>query len=264
MQANENTGDRPSLFELARRATGESIGPVPQAYRKALEHSKACQPPLDLDHLRALASDVPTPDPLLSTQGTSPHALPAPANRPPVPWLQLLAPGLALVAAALFFVTPDGPTEPVYTGIKGGDAQLSWAVESRGEILHGTKDLLLGPGERLQLQIYPGQASQLALVSIDSSGSLSWIAPESESEGTVSLEPGRTWLVPGAFRLDAAPGPEVFVAGVGPKAQALAARVRQAQAEGLEVLEALAEDPELDVLVVSKAEGSPAPRLAPE
>lgn len=264
MEATENTGARPSLLDLARRATGESEGALPPAYRAALQHSEASRPPLDLEAIRERARALPSPDPLLDRQLVSPPALPAPANRPRLPWLSMLAPGLALAAAAVFFVTPEAPTGPAYTGIKGGGVQLSWAVEDHGAIRHGTEDLSIDPGQRLQLQVYPGEANQLAVVSIDSTGTLTWIAPEAEAEGTVALEPGRTWLVPGALRLDDAPGPEVFVAGVGLKAEDLAKRVADAQALGLEHLEALSDDPALDVLVVSKAAAPAVPGRASE
>lgn len=253
MEHTENNGQRDNLLVLGGRLTGESPGRLPPEFATAVGRSARQRPALDASALRRIAAALPDDDDVMRGVFDEPRSAGRPRRTKPAnrPW-RWLAPGVALAAATALFVLPDRAVPPAPTGIKGGGVTLSWAVQGPSGVDQGDGDLTLDPDERLQLQVFTADADQVTIVAIDGAGTLSHVAPEVAAEGPVDVSPGRTWIVPGAFTLDDAPGPEVFVAGVGAAAADLDARVLEAAEGGLDAVVALGDDPLIDVVVVSK------------
>ena len=85
-----NDGRRPSHFELARRATGETTGEVPDDFRAALDSAKTRVRPFDWEVLSKHAARI--------------EDEPVAARARPRPWLWALFPTLVAAMAILVLV----------------------------------------------------------------------------------------------------------------------------------------------------------------
>lgn len=194
-----NDGRRPSHFELARRATGETTGEIPDDFRAALESAKARVRPFDWEVLSKHAARL----------GEEPAAAARVLARP---WLWALFPTLVAAMALLVLV----PTQQSATRTKGGAfliPSVSYHV-MRGEEVFAQDALpTLREGDRVLFTVDPAGHDAMVLLSVDGTGHWTTYYPATGST-PVPVAP-RPQELPESIQLDAAPGPEVFVAFFG-------------------------------------------------
>jgi hypothetical protein len=249
-----NPGVRPSQLQLARYVTGELTGtervaiealldqdPDSRAAVEELRAASSAAPAVDVAALRARAQAVPLERP----------TTPEPANRA---WVVSL---LALAAALLLAILAS-PTLGPEAGVRlRGITDLDvYVMEDRAgrlvpEVWGGQP---LAAGAQLAFApIAPG-AEGVVLLSVDGGGAWSVHFP---SAGSTPQPMPRQGVLPNTLVLDAAPGPEVFIAvfdrSVG-DARSEAASIWARG--GLEGLNAWA-DREAGVVVVAVAKESP-------
>lgn len=201
MKLQLNDGGRPSRLDLGRAVAGEiPVDPAHEAATTALreEASSAAVPAFDAQALRARAAALPE-------VAVSAPALPPAAN---TAWRWVLS-FAAMAAAVLFFAFPQLPGNRLK-----GEVDLGFYVMRNGQVTMGDPDATVRPGDRLQFSYRSGQADRLILVSVDGTGRVSVFYPERGEEG-VEVIPGERHVLDGSVELDAAPGPEVFVAFFG-------------------------------------------------
>jgi hypothetical protein len=231
-----NDGRRPSHFELARRATGETAGEVPDDFRAALESAKARVRPFDWEVLSKHAARI----------DEEPVAARAAAR----PWLWALFPTLVAAMALLVLV----PTQRSTDRTKGGAfliPSVSYHV-MRGEEVFAQDALpSLREGDRVQFTVDPAGHDALVLLSVDGLGHWTTYYPTAGS--TPAPVAPRPQELPESIQLDDAPGPEVFVAFFGvtsvEEARSMAeAAYREGGAEGLQDLARERDDIEVSVI----------------
>ena len=232
-----NDGRRPSHFELARRATGESAGEVPDDFKAALESAKARVRPFDWDVLSKHAARI--------------EEEPVAARARPRPWLWTLVPTL-IAAMALVVLAPTSVQNR--DRIKGGAfliPSVSYHV-MRGEEVFAQDALpTLREGDRVLFTVDPAGHDAMVLLSVDGAGHWTTYYPTTgSSPAPVAPRPQE---LPESIQLDDAPGPEVFVAffGVssGEEARAMAeAAYRDGGADGLQDLARERDDVEVSVI----------------
>ncbi len=107
---------------------------------------------------------------------------------------------------------PGGAADeaPPYTGVKGA-TDLRAAVLRDGSLLSAAGDVVLAPGDELQFQVDTGPYDHVAIVGVDGTGAVSVYQPVGGGS-SLPVAPGGGRVLETAFRLDDAPGPEVFVA----------------------------------------------------
>jgi len=198
MTFDVNDGKRPSHFELARRATGETTGEVPDEFRSALESAKARVRPFDWEVLSKHAARI--------------DEEPVAARSRPRPWLWALFPTLVAAMAILVLV----PTQQSGTRTKGGAfliPSVSYHV-MRGEEVFAQDALpSLREGDRVLFTVDPAGHEAMVLLSVDGTGHWTTYYPSTGS--TPARVAPRPQELPESIQLDAAPGPEVFVAFFG-------------------------------------------------
>jgi len=211
-----NEGDRPSRLELARYATAElddearaaveawlADHPEGRQWLESLERARDQVAPFDADAIRARAARA-EPD--------AAPAIPSPANRPSL--AQWLTPLIAVAAVALFALLPgrvgtdrvDGP-DIVFRG--GATLQVHHLVGDRLQPYRGEP---VGQGDVLGFKLEPGGHSGVVVLSVDGAGAVTVLYPDHGTAPERLVRDTGLIALPGSVILDAAPGPEVFVA----------------------------------------------------
>jgi hypothetical protein len=240
-----NDGSRPSRLALALAATGETPpqpGPEALAFAAELQEAEATLAPFDWEILRAAAARVEDERPARAV-----------AEAPP--WWRrfglLLAPALAVAAALIVAVLPDAPSSRAK-----GDVDLDFVVLREGRVMPGVEGRVYGPGDLLQFTYRAEGHEQLVLMSIDGQGKVTVFYP-SQGDAPLAVVPGERHVLDGSIALDAAPGPELFVAVFGPSSVSEARElVEEAWAQGgAGAVNRLKDtDPAVDVVMVQKPE----------
>jgi hypothetical protein len=139
-----------------------------------------------------------------------------PAANSPFRWLMMAVPGVMLAAAAALFVvpaitTPDDPL-PADPGVRiKGDASLSVHTLDGGD-LHPYQGQALAQGDVVGFQVNGQGRKGVVLLSVDGEGSVSVFWPTKGDEPEKLAGDAGSVPLPGSVTLDAAKGPEVFVA----------------------------------------------------
>ena len=171
-----NDGRRPSHFELARRATGETTGEIPDDFRAALDSAKARVRPFDWEVLSKHAARLRD----------------------------------ELVAAVALFILV--PAQQSTTRTKGGAFLIPSVTYHvmRGEEVFAQDALpSLREGDRVLFTVDPAGHDAMVLLSVDGTGHWTTYYPTTgSSPARVAPRPQE---LPESIQLDAAPGPEVFV-----------------------------------------------------
>ncbi len=182
--------------------------------------------------------------------------------RAEVLWWRGLVPALIGVATAvvvfLSLPPPEAPTTGPGNRVKSGEG-LHGFVLVEGHTQPLSDGEALGAGDRLQLQVTTTHG-RLALLGVDGTGTVSRYFPVA-GELSAPWTPGVARPLPDSLVLDAAPGPEVFVAFLSDEPLALDA-LQQALHDVVDQggpralltadLEALASAPQVDVFHVEK------------
>jgi hypothetical protein len=251
MTPDLNEGQRADLLTLGRRHAGELPGAVPDAYADAVSRSAAALPPLDVGALRARADTL---DPREGPRAQSGRR-----------WAWLAVPA-ALAAAALLFVaptTPDvrtkgGPPAAACSGCAPGtlDGWVQQGGAAAAPIGPGT---VVRAGDAVRFAVPAAGWHSVVLLNVDGTGRQTRFWPADAAAGPVPLDQAGPTLLEGSVTLDAAPGPEVFIAVFdAPDVPAAEARVAAAWgAGGLAGLRAAAAADDLAVVVLDKATGVP-------
>lgn len=227
-----NRGDRPSRLDQGRRLSGEQSGPVDPAYAEAI--AAEVVEPFDFVAIRARAARI-----------EDPPSAPAPA-----PWWRKAWIALPILAAAALLVT-FLPTES--ERVKG-TVDLSFYVLDGDRAVLGDATATFRAGDRLQFSYLAGGYTELILLSIDGTGSVSSWYPAEGEEG-VPVTPGGRHVLEGSIVLDEAPGPEVFLAFFGEWSRGEAESEARAYWDrgGVDALRGLAEeDPTIVALALRK------------
>ena len=184
------------------------------------------------------------------------HRIEEPAPEPEAPpwwrsWFRVLLPvAVAMLALVAIRMPEDAGTH----GTKG-HADLDFFVEVDGAVRPGIEGETLTPGDRVQFTYRADGLDNLVLINVDGTGSLSVFYPEDPDGEPMPVVPGGRQLLEGSFRLDDAPGPEVFVAvfGVGSVDEAVELVADTYDEGGHDALERLPEtDDGIDVVRVEK------------
>ena len=138
----------------------------------------------------------------------------------------------ALVVAGMWL--PGRDVDPLpYTGHKGTTA-LAAALLRDGVVADVDGETTVRTGDELQFAVDTGSYDHVVLVGIDGTDAVTVYLP-ADGGRSQPVEPGAGRVLDGAFRLDEAPGPEVFVAFFTDEpidAREAAAHVRRWAAEG--------------------------------
>ncbi len=130
------------------------------------------------------------------------------------PLMALTAGGLAAMVLALFALPPadDGIAAGPDRGnhLKGITA-LDAALLRDGTVADVEDHATVRPGDELQFAVDAGTYDHVVLVGIDGTGAVTVYLP-ADGGSSVPVEPGAGRVLEGGFRIDEAPGPEVFVA----------------------------------------------------
>ena len=250
-----NDGSRPSKLELGRRLSGEL--PMQNTPEEAAFSEQVARPglaPFDWEILSKAAARVPEEDPLVALPKTAELPDTREAALAESWWQKLRLAWLVpvLVAAmALFFVLPQG-TGP---GIKGDNVDIDFMLQRDGEMMPGTDAELFQAGDRLQFSYRAPGHSDLVLVGVDGTGALNVYYPQT-GELPHPIVPGERHFLEGSIELDAAPGPEVFVAVfVSGSVQEARELVRDTYEQGGHAaLEGMVDMPGIDVVRIDKEE----------
>jgi hypothetical protein len=206
-----NEGDRLSRFTLDRYATGElsedaeddirrqlAGQPAARAHLEAIDHARSAHPRVDIEAIRARVRN---------TTG-APPALPAPANRPANAWI-----ASAFLVAAVLFVGVLGvlqsPQETHTTTLRSKDVLLVYQL--RDNQLHRYGGDALRAGDVVGFKVATAGRDSVVLLSVDGAGQVSIFYPDA-GETPLDLSGDDLFALPGSIILDAAPGPEFFVA----------------------------------------------------
>lgn len=124
----------------------------------------------------------------------------------------LAASALAASAAMVLLALrpPDG--DGVITRSKGGSVALTFSVLDNGALRPGVSGETLAPGTRLQLYYDAGTLTHMALLGIDSTGTVAVYFPDASASTLGPLPAGPTGRMPFSLTLDDTPGVERFVA----------------------------------------------------
>jgi hypothetical protein len=194
-----NRGDRPSLLQLGRYATGEldtheldpaGLDDESQRTLAEMEALRASMPPLDLAALRQRAA-----------------TLPANNTRHFRAWMPLLALAAALLLALLVVWPREDAPDVRY---RPGDTLNVYHLGPQGGVPYqqGTP---LGENDMLGFEVAVGGHRGVVLLSVDGQGTVSVFYPKSGDSPEPLLGDGLVKL-PGSVILDGAPGPEIFLA----------------------------------------------------
>jgi len=151
------------------------------------------------------------------------------------PLVVLAAGGFAaLVVAAVLLPPDDGAVEPTTGhGIKG-ITDLNASLLRDGVVTEVAGGTRVRAGDELQFSVDTGDYDHLVLVGIDGTGDVTVYLPV-DGGTSLPVERGAGRLLEQGFRLDASPGPEVFVAfltGAPIEAVDAAGQVRRWATEG--------------------------------
>lgn len=95
---------------------------------------------------------------------------------------------------------------------KGGYV-LSYVYERNGVVSHGAPDVCFSDGDRIQVSYNLESSKYVALVSMDSRGTVSFYNPDTGAQiCSVRSGPGKAIAFPGSIVLDSTPGAELVVA----------------------------------------------------
>lgn len=231
-----NEGDRPSRLVLDRYATGELVGaererveawladhPEGRAFVAEGEAARGRVRPFDADAIRRSALQVLPEAP----------GIPTPANRH-FPWRVVI--GFAAAVAALVLLVPRLVVTPVddpeSSGIRFRGGEVLTVHVLQGESLVPWDGRALGEGDTVGFRVTPGDHDRVALLSVDGAGTVTVFYPV-PGESPVALPSGVADVpLPLTVTLDAAPGPEVFVAAFGADAEAARAALSAAWRSG--------------------------------
>jgi len=254
---SHNEGNRPSRLQLDRYATGE-LGdseraaieawlvdhPEGRAHLAEVEAARAKVRPFDASRIRRSALQVLPEAP----------AIPTPANRP-FPWRVVV--GVAVVLAAMLLLVPrllgDRVDDPESHDIRfRGAGVLTLHVLDGTSLVPWTGDAL-GEGATVGFRVAPGEHERVVLLSVDGAGTVTVFyplpgeAPEPLPSGVADVS------LPLTVTLDAAPGPEVFVAAFDADPLAVTAAVRAAwQSGGAPAVAEWAKAHDADAVAVEK------------
>jgi hypothetical protein len=194
-----NRGDRPSLLQLGRYATGELDMPEldpdkldPGARQKLaeIEALRGSMPPLDIAALRERAA-----------------RLPANNTRHFRAWMPLLVLAAALLLALLVVIPREEAPDVRY---RPGDTLNLYHLGPQGGVPYqeGTP---LGENDMLGFEVAVGEHRGVVLLSVDGQGAVSVFYPRS-GESPEPIAGDGLFKLPGSVILDGAPGPEIFLA----------------------------------------------------
>lgn len=132
--------------------------------------------------------------------------------RPLWPRLRVAVAALAAGAAALVLTLLMLPSPPDADPNRvKGITDLSAGLLRDGEVSQIEEGTVLRPGDEIQFRVDMGEHDHLVVVGLDGTGTVSVYQPR-DGGSSLPVEPGAGRTIDGAFRLDAAPGPEVYVA----------------------------------------------------
>jgi len=132
-------------------------------------------------------------------------------------WVPALGGVVAMAAAAMLtMLLLPPPVEDVGVGIEDGNrtkgATSLDALLLRGEtVMEVDRGTTLVPGDRIQFRVDTGGYDHVVVVGVDGTGEVAVYQPV-DGGTSIELEPGPGRILDTAFELDAAPGPEVYVA----------------------------------------------------
>ena len=209
-----NEGDRPSRLQLDRYATGELTG----AERERVEAWVAANPEgrAYLAEVEAARQQVRAFDPVAIRRSSlqvlhEAPAVPTAANRP---FPLRLVIGIAIAIAALILIVPRliGRTDdPESTDIRFRGAEALSLYVLDGSALVPWEGEALGEGDTIGFRVKPDGHAQVVVLSVDGAGTITVFHPQ-EGEIPEPLPNVPDAALPFTVTLDAAPGPEVFVA----------------------------------------------------
>ncbi len=212
-----NEGERPSRVDLARQATGElPASPELAAFRAEIDTVEGL-PAFDWETLSKRAVQLEDEAQRASeTSSAEPQEL---------PWYkrwQLWAPALAVALVLIGLLPLLSPPDQPSTRLKG-DTELRFLVDGPEGFTSGEAGQVLRPGDRIQFTYRAPLQQSIVLVGVDGTGSSAqYWSEEGDLPLPIPSENGLQ-LLSGSLELDAAPGPEVFVAvfGAGSVSEAL-------------------------------------------
>lgn len=254
---SHNEGERPSRLQLDRYATGE----LTDAERAAIEAWLADHPEgrAHLADVEAATSKVRPLDAARIRRDTlqvlpEAPAIPHPANRP-FPWRMVV--GVAIAMAALLLLVPrllgERVDDPETHGIRFRGAGVLTLHVLDGAALVPWAGQALGEGATVGFRVAPGEHDRVVLLSVDGAGTVTVFYP-APGEVPEALPGGVADVsLPLTVTLDAAPGPEVFVAAFDADPVAATAAVRAAwQSGGAEAVAEWAKAHDADAVAVEK------------
>jgi hypothetical protein len=225
MNLHPNDGDRPSLLQLGRLASGELDDAEADALRARLddqgratlaeiEAARHQVRPFDATALRQRAADAqPAP------------SVPAPANRA---WLgAFVALAAALLVGLAVALAPSVP--PADITFRSGDALSAYVLDGRQ--LVPWEGQALGDGATVGFQVGATGHRGVVLLSVDPSGAVTTFWPE-HGDAPEPLRGDGMVALPGTVVLDAQQGREVFVAVFDHDVPTAEAKVAQAHELG--------------------------------
>jgi hypothetical protein len=143
-----------------------------------------------------------------------PDAVPDLGGLPPRRWWQALwmgtAGAVAVLGLAFLFAPPTVPDGPVAPNRSKTSELLQGFVLVEGHAERIDAGATLREGDRVQFRVSTPHG-YLALLGVDGTGTVSRYQPVG-GEMSVSFGPGNALPLPDSLALDAAPGPEVFLA----------------------------------------------------
>jgi len=121
----------------------------------------------------------------------------------------LVACAAAAVVATLL-VTAGVGESPALDRLKGM-TDLQAALLRDGKVVHVEPGLVARPGDEIQFRVDTADFGHVIVLGVDGTGEVSVYQPQDGGD-SVAVEPGAGRTLDPAFRLDDAPGPEVYVA----------------------------------------------------
>ncbi len=131
---------------------------------------------------------------------------------PAVGGLVSMAAAALLTLALLPMMLPEEELEPITAGNRVKGATSLDALLLRGDtVMEVDRGTTLVPGDQIQFRVDSGGYDHVVVVGIDGTGEVAVYQPLDGST-SVPIEPGAGRVLDTAFELDAAPGPEIYVA----------------------------------------------------
>lgn len=133
-------------------------------------------------------------------------------------WLPVLGGTAVMVVTAMLTMvllppmipSESAATDPTGTRIKG--ATSLDALLLRGDtVMEVDRGTTLVPGDRIQFRVDTGAYDHVVVIGVDGTGEVAIYQPV-QGDTSVPVEPGAGRILDTAFELDAAPGPEIYVA----------------------------------------------------